>query len=662
MPDTIDLTNTNTSKDKPAELSGLQIYLRLLSYLKRYIFIFLLSVAGLWLFSVMQIAFIDLFGYLINVLSIVTGETVDSGVMNFESGDGGMTAKIADYLVANDFIGGEDTLAQTAIALPVMMMAIALVRGIGFLVGNYGMSYVALSVIHDLRNQVFEKYTRMPPAYFDGNMSGHMVAQLTFHVNQVMGATTSALKVILREGFLVIGLLGYLFYLNWRLALMFLAVMPFIALIISTVSKRFRRLSKKIQTAVGDITHVASEAVNGYREMHLFGGKEYESARLFKASQANRRQNLKLDFTQGLSTPIIQLLLTGTMGMLVWFALRPEMLNDMTTSGFIKFLFAAAMLAKPMRQLTQVNNVIQRGIAAAGELFHTLDAEEEVDTGTYEVERVEGNFVFEHVGFRYDTSNQPVLDEINFSVNSGETIALVGSSGSGKTSLVNLIPRFYNYQQGRVLLDGRELTEYTLRNLRQQIALVSQSVTLFNDSIYNNIAYGELGGASLDAVREAARMAQALEFIEALPEGFNTTIGDDGVLLSGGQRQRLAIARALLKDAPILILDEATSALDTESERHIQAALDVAMEGRTTFVIAHRLSTIENADRILVMERGRILETGSHDQLLAAGGRYANLHHQGFVEPTVAGVSTEASAVNPLDFDPVDSNLKDPNP
>lgn len=659
MSDTIDLTNTDTSKNKPAELSGLQIYLRLLSYLKRYIFIFLLSVAGLWLFSVMQIAFIDLFGYLINELSLATGEKVDSGVMNFESADGGFTKKIADYLVASNLITGDNRLAQTGIALPVVMMLIALLRGIGFLVGNYGMSYVSQSIIHNLRNEVFEKYTRMPTAYFDGKMSGHMVAQLTFHVNQVMGATTNALKIIIREGFLVAGLLTYLIYLNWRLALMFLAVMPFIALIIGSVSKRFRRLSKKIQTAVGDITHVASEAVGGYREMHLFGGKEYESARLFKASQANRRQNLKLDFTQGLSTPIVQLLLTGTMGMLVWLALSPEMLSDMSTSGFIKFLFASAMLAKPMRQLTQVNNVIQRGIAAAGELFLTLDAEEEVDAGTFETERVEGKFVFEHVGFRYDTSNGAVLGDINFSVNPGETIALVGSSGSGKTSLVNLIPRFYNYQEGRILLDGRELTEYTLSNLRKHIALVSQGVTLFNDSVYNNIAYGELGGASLEAVREAARMAQALEFIEALPEGFDTTIGDDGVLLSGGQRQRLAIARALLKDAPILILDEATSALDTESERYIQAALEVAMQGRTTFVIAHRLSTVEKADRILVMEQGRILETGNHDQLLAAGGRYANLYHQRFAEP--AGASTEERAVNVSGSDPVNPNSKDSN-
>lgn len=632
MSDSLDTATPKMPENKLSEPSGLQIYFRLLSYLKSYVLIFLLSVVGLWLFSTMQIAFIDLFGYLINVLSIVTGETIDSGAMNFESGDSGLTAAVADYLIASGFVTGDDVLSQTRVVLPVMMISVALVRGLGFLIGNYGMSYVAHSVIHNIRNQVFEKYTRMPTAYFDDNLTGHLVAQLTYHVNQVMGATTSALKIIIREGFLVLGLLGYLIYLNWRLALVFLAIMPFIALIISTVSKRFRRLSKKIQTAVGDVTHVASEAVSGYREMHLYGGKEYESARMFKASRANRRQNLKLEFTEGLSTPIVQLLLAGTMGLLVWVALTPDILSDMTASGFTKFLFAAGMLAKPMRQLTQVNNVIQRGLAAAGELFHTLDNDEEVDTGRYEAERVEGGFEFENLGFIYDTATEQVLKDINLSVAPGETIALVGSSGSGKTSLVNMIPRFYNYQQGRILLDGREITEYSLSNLRRQIALVSQNVTLFNGSVYSNIAYGELAGATPEAVREAARRAKALEFIEALPHGFETTIGDDGVLLSGGQRQRLAIARALLKDAPILILDEATSALDTESERHIQAALEVAMQGRTTFVIAHRLSTIESADRILVMERGRIVETGNHRELLASGGRYASLYYQQFEE------------------------------
>lgn len=607
--------------------NSLRIYLRLMGYVRPHIPVFLLAVLGLWLFGIMEIAFIDVFGYLIDVLTRVTGVAVDTGGlgMNVKVGDAGVTARIAAWL-----IGGDDLLGQARLVLPAMLLVIAVIRGIGFLLGNYGMSYVAQSVVHRLRTQVFDKYTRMPASYFDGNMAGHLVAQLTFHVFQVMGATTSALKVIIREGFLTVILLGYLVWLNWRLALIFLTLMPVVALLISVVSARFRRLGKKIQAAMGDVTQIANEVVAAQRDMQLYGGGDYERRRLTRASAANRRQSLKLELTQGLSTPVVQFLLAGIMGLLMWLVLTPTMLADMTVGGFIKFLFAAAMLAKPVRQLTEVNSVVQRGIAAADTLFQTLDGEEERDHGTLEVERVQGAFQFDRVGFRYRPDGPPVLTDLAFAVAPGETIALVGSSGSGKTSLVSLIPRFYDYQQGRILLDGHELKDYRLAALRRQIAFVSQHVVLFNDTVYNNIAYGELASRAPEQVREAARQARALEFIEALPQGFDTQIGDDGVLLSGGQRQRLAIARALLKDAPVLILDEATSALDTESERHIQAALEVAMRGRTTFVIAHRLSTVEKADRILVLERGRIVEEGGHARLLAAGGRYASLYRQQF--------------------------------
>ena len=607
--------------------SGLQVYLRILAYLKKYWRVFIVSILGLWVFSSVQIAFIDLLGYMINVLTVVTGDGDIPTDINMMKVDAGLTSKFAEWLMADGPV-----LEQSRLVLPTMMMGLAAVRGLAFFVGNYGMAYVSQSVVHDIRTEVFDKYTRMPNAYFDGQMAGHMVAQLTFHVNQVMTASTKAIKVVVREGFLVIGLLVYLIYLNWRLALVFLIVMPIIATIVGIVSKRFRVISKRIQTAVGDVTHVAQEAVNGYREMHLYGGEVYENQRMSKASQRNRRQNLKLAIAEGLSTPVVQILLSAALSLLIWTALRPDILSSMSTGGFIKFLFTASLLAKPVRQLTQINSLIQQGITAATTLFETIDGDEEIDRGQLEKDRVDGEFNFENVDFRYNEGDEPVLRGINFTVRPGEAIALVGSSGSGKTSLVNLIPRFYNYQSGRISLDGHDVNDYTLSNLRKHIALVSQQVTLFNDTIYNNIAYGELSNHSAEAVREAASKAYALDFIEALPDGFETMIGDDGVMLSGGQRQRLAIARALLKDAPILILDEATSALDTESERAIQAALEVAMEGRTTFVIAHRLSTVENADRIMVLEKGQIIESGSHADLLAAQGRYASLYQQQFSE------------------------------
>jgi len=605
--------------------SHLATYWRLLRYIRHYWPVFIVSVLGMWLFSAMEIAFVDLLGYLINVLTVVTGEAAGGTGLDIASIDTGLTARIADY-----WFQGGSALEQGRVVIPLAVVTVIVLRGVGFLIGSYGMSYVSQSIVDNLRNEVFEKYTRMPSAYFDQQMSGHLVAQLTFHVQQVMGATANALKIIIREGSLVIGLLVYMFYLNWQLALIFGAVMPLIALIINQVSKRFRLLSKRIQNAMGEVTQVSGEAVSGYREMRLFGAEAFEIGRMHEASRQNRRQSLKLALTEGISSPVVQILVGIAMAVLIWIAMVPDILGTMSTGGFTKFLLTAGLLAKPLRQLTQVNSTIQRGIAAATVLFETLDAPEEPDTGTYSAERVNGDFRFEGVSFGYGNNGVAALSDINFEAHPGQTIALVGSSGSGKSTLVSLIPRFYNPQQGRILLDGVELADYRLQNLRAQISLVSQQVTLFNDSVYNNIAYGELATKTPEQVREAARAAYALDFIEKLDEGFETRVGDDGVMLSGGQRQRIAIARALLKDAPILILDEATSALDTESERHIQAALDVAMRGRTTFVIAHRLSTIENADSILVLEQGRIVEQGNHTELLKRGGRYAQLHRKQF--------------------------------
>jgi len=472
----------------------------------------------------------------------------------------------------------------------------------------------------------------LPSRYFDTSMSGHLVSRVTFHVAQVTHAATSSLKVIIREGALVIGLICYLFYINWRLAGIFIIVLPFIGLVVSTVSKRFRLLSRRIQSSIGDVTHVTQEVVSGYREMHLYGGVKYERKRMDSASKYTRRQHMKMAVAEGVSSPVIQMLVAMALSLLMWLALDPKVLADMSGGEFVQFLASAALLAKPIRQLSEVNSNIQRGVAAAGTLFATLDEEEETDKGTVERVSVDGAFEFKDVSFAYSDEAGTVLNGINLEVPAGETIALVGQSGSGKTTLVSLIPRFYNHSEGQILLDGTDVNDYKLENLRSHIALVSQNVTLFNDTVYNNIAYGALAECSEKQVHAAAKAAHALEFIEELPEGFNTAIGDEGVMLSGGQRQRLAIARALLKNAPILILDEATSALDTESERHIQDALEEVMQGRTTFVIAHRLSTIENADRILVMDKGQIVEQGGHHQLLALNGRYAQLHSKHFAD------------------------------
>ncbi|MFT7300416.1 MAG: subfamily B ATP-binding cassette protein MsbA [Porticoccus sp.] len=609
------------------EMSGLAVYLRLLSYLKRYWGVFLLSVLGLMLFSAMEIAFIDLFGYTVNVINTLSADdaTTSAQALNVDTG---FTAKLAGNL------GGENAVLDSRWIIPLLMFGIAVVRGLGFFLGGYGMAYIAQVMVFNLRTEIFNKYTRLPSSYFDSSMSGHLITRLTFHVTQVTTAATSSLKLIIREGALVIGLISYLFYINWRLASIFVILLPVIGFVVTVVSKRFRLLSQRIQSSVGDVTHVAQEVVGGYREMHLFGGVEYEQQRMLDVSKYNRSQHMKMAVAEGISTPIIQMLVAISLSLLMWLALDPAVLANMSGGEFVKFLGSAALLAKPIRQLSEVNRNIQRGVAAASTLFSTLDEMDEPDEGTVERTEVVGLFEFKDVTFAYSAEAGSVIKGINLKVTPGETIALVGQSGSGKTTLVNLIPRFYSHSQGEILLDGTDVNDYKLANLRSHIALVSQKVTLFNDTVYNNIAYGALAKHSPEEVRAAAKAAHALEFIDKLPQGFDTPIGDEGVMLSGGQRQRLAISRALLKNASILILDEATSALDTESEHYIQEALENIVQGRTTFVIAHRLSTIENADRILVMDEGQIVEQGTHQQLLAKSGRYAQLHRKQFlVEP-----------------------------
>ncbi|MDA7825689.1 lipid A export permease/ATP-binding protein MsbA [Porticoccaceae bacterium] len=600
--------------------SGFQTYLRLLRYVGRYWLAFVISVLGLFMHSAAEIAFVDLLGYITDTV----------GAMNSAQGtasslpSAGITSSIA-----NAVYGGPN-LVDGAIVIPLFLIAISVLRGIGYLVGSYGLAYVSNFLVHALRTDILSKYLHLPSDFFNRSMSGHLVSVVTFNVQQVTEAGTRAIKTLLQQGSLVLGLMGYLFYINWKLTLFFIAVMPFIAFLVSVVSKRFRMISKRIQSAMGDVTHVTQEVVNGYQEVRMFGGAKVEQARMDLASHNNRRQNMKMAFTEGLSNPLVMMIVSLAFAAITAFMLSPSILSSMTAGSFITFLVASGMLVKPIRQLTEINSAIQRGIAAAQSIFEVLDADSEIDAGSIEVRSAKGQFEFCDLSFSYQGSDKQVLSDINFTVDAGQTVALVGSSGSGKSSLVNLIPRFYNLEQGSILLDGNNINEYSLSSLRQQIAIVSQKVTLFNGSIFSNIAYGDLAGKSADQVKAAAKMANADKFIDGLPDGYDTLIGDDGVMLSGGQRQRIAIARAILKDAPILILDEATSALDTDSERYIQAALDGLIKDRTTFVIAHRLSTVEKADRILVMESGRIIEQGSHSELLATGGRYAQLYNHEF--------------------------------
>ncbi|MDP3334136.1 MAG: lipid A export permease/ATP-binding protein MsbA [Methylococcaceae bacterium] len=512
--------------------------------------------------------------------------------------------------------------------MPLLFSGLIVLRGIGTYLGNYFLSKVSTSIIHTLRCEIFDQYTRLPTAYFDSNNSGFMISRITNNVGEVTKATTDSVKTIIREGLSAVGLLVYLFYLNWMLSLVFVCITPVIVVLVSYVSKRLRAISKRLQESVGDMTHVTSELVGAHRVVRSYGGEDYERQRFLRSSDNNRRQALKMATTTAIHSPVMQLIIALALSVLMYMALY--FMQQASVGEFVSYLTAAFLLPRPIRQLTDANGEIQKGIAAAESLFAILDESCEIDQGRYQVERSRGELEFRNLSFRYQGTDELALQDINVKVESGQTVALVGASGGGKSTMANLVSRFYPHEMGEILLDGVEIQDYTLANLRRQIALVNQQVTLFNDTVANNIAYGALAGTSRDKIIAAATDAYAMEFIKLLPQGLDTVIGENGVKLSGGQRQRLALARALLKDAPILILDEATSALDTESERYIQAALQKAMRNRTTLVIAHRLSTIENADVILVMDHGRIVEQGRHEELLVKNGAYARLHHMQF--------------------------------
>ena len=512
--------------------------------------------------------------------------------------------------------------------IPIASVGIVFVRGIGSFLGSYFIALVSNKVVHTLRCQLFDRYTLLPSHFFDNNNSGHLISRITYNVQQVTGAATDAVKIVAREGLTVIGLFGYLFYMNWKLSLIFIAIAPLIGIVVKVATQRFRSISKKIQNSMGDLTHVSSEMVIGNRVVKSFGGEPYEQERFHSASKYSFQQSMRMVKTSAIQTPLLQLIVSLALGVLIFLSLL--LMADSTTGEFIAYITAAGLIPKPIRQLSEVNSTIQKGIAAAESIFNVLDENIEKNTGTHTSQRVKGQLEFKNLNYSYGSDEKQVLNDISFKLEAGKTVAIVGHSGSGKTTLANLIPRFYDHQSGDILLDDVEINDYELSNLRTQIALVTQHVTLFNDTIEHNIAYGSLGVFSREDVINAATKAHAMEFIEQLPKGLDTLIGENGLKLSGGQRQRLAIARALLKDAPILILDEATSALDTESERKIQKALETAMKDRTTLVIAHRLSTIENADTILVMENGKIMESGSHRELLDSAPIYSKLYNNQF--------------------------------
>ena len=596
-------------------VSDSKLYGRLLSYAFAYKWSLVLSFLGYVVYSLGNVLLADLTQFLLDSL----GGQPMAGL--------GFVSQASQWI----WPPGDKTPTDYArIAVPVAAVVLSLGRALGFFAGSYFMNKVARSVVHVLRTQLFDVLVRAPKAHIDKYSTGELLSKVTFNVEQVSGAASDALKTMLREGLTIIALVSYMLYLNWELTAVFFIVAPAIGLVVHVVGRHFRRYSKRIQDSMGSVTEVTAESLSGLDDVRIYGATEQVGERFESVSLFNKQQSLKLAFVQAVSTPIIQTLLALALGALFWFALDPAVLQEFSAGSLVAFITAAAQLGKPIRTLSNIQSIIQRGLAAAEDIFEQLDTELEQNTGDSILGHVNGCVAFHNIGFRYPGAQNDAIFDVSFSVEAGQTVAVVGRSGSGKSTLVKLLARFYTPTAGHITLDGVDIQSIELSNYRENLAFVPQAINLFSDTVAGNIALGGMSGSPREAIIEAAKQAQANGFVSELQSNYDTVIGDQGVGLSGGQQQRIAIARALLKAAPVLVLDEATSALDNESESLIQTALDASRVGRTTFVVAHRLSTIESADTVLVMDEGRVVAAGSHANLLEYEPIYRSLHQQRF--------------------------------
>ncbi len=532
------------------------------------------------------------------------------------------------------FVHKDDAVMRWA---PILILVIFFVRGVTSFIGTYAISWVGGKLVLDLRDEMFRKMLTMPTRFYDTHSTGKLISKITFDVTQVTEAATNTVTTLLRDSVILIGLMGWLLYLDWKLTLLTLVMFPLISIVMRKINGRLRMTSRDSQTAMGDITQVIEESVTAHKVVKLFGGQRYEEIRFNEQANWVRRHSMKQSIAAAANVPIVQMIAALAMAVVLYLATQQSRTDESTVGSFLSFIAAMLMLSAPLKRIVGVSVYLQRGLAAAESVFELLDTPSEADSGSREIARASGRIVFEHVDFAYqgdtgEAESRLALRDICLEIPAGQSVALVGPSGGGKTTLANLVPRFYLATGGRITLDGHDLAELTLASLRANIALVSQEVVLFNDTVAANIAYGQMREVPEAEIIAAATAAHAMEFINEMPLGMNTLVGEKGVRLSGGQRQRIAIARAILKNAPILILDEATSALDSESERHVQAALETLMHGRTTLVIAHRLSTIEKADRIVVLQKGEIAESGTHHELLEQNGVYAQLHRIQFTQ------------------------------